>query len=1195
MLKYLCRGLFFLIKSDTIEALIKKTSIFILIFFITTQFTANAENGKKVSFSLKNTSLKTVVNQIEKQTDYLFVYDEQAIDINQKININAKDNTVEEVLKNVLNSTDVSYSIEGKNIVLRKKQKSEQNIRQSTPAIRKVKGIVTDKSGEPIIGATVQESQSKAGTITDLNGNFSLDVSENSVLHVSYIGYSPIEIKVGNKQSFNIRLDEDILALDEVIVVGYGTQRKVNLTGAVTQVGAKELENRPVANMSQLLQGIVPNMNVTFNSGRPGVGGTFNIRGSTSISEGTSISGGAPLILVDGIETSLDRINPRDVESVSVLKDASASAVYGARASFGVILVTTKNGAENKARISYGTKIGRSRNTVSTDFESRGYYSALINDMFFRSYTGQNYTKYTDYDYEQLWLRVNDKTEHPSRPWVVVDKRDGRDNYIYYGNTDWYAYLFDDTRPSQEHSININGGNDKVKFFLSGNMFEQEGVFRISPDKFRSTNFRSKITAELHPWLLISNNTKYYRSVYDFPGYGSVNNLFSSMSVHGLASFVPVNPDGHPVYTNAITNYQLMDGWNALLTYNKHNNRDQHSEFATTFEATIKLMPDLELRGNYSFTHYNGQVINRSMNIPYSRFPEEVAYITTGIGQDRLYEKQVNHLYHAANVYASYEKSISDLHNLKLMIGGNYETKYLKDLSMSRDNLLTTELNDFELASGELTNINGGQNEYKIMGAFYRVNYDYNGKYLIESSGRLDGSSRFMPGHRFGFFPSASAGWRLSEEQFFSGLKSVIPNVKLRVSYGALGNQQVGYYDYIQTINPGQTLGYSFGDGQRVPAASVSSPNASDLTWEVVATANLGLDFSLFKGKMEFSGDIYSRETSGMLMPGKDLPATYGTGSPKMNAADLRTNGWEITLSWRDKFTLGSKPFNYNAKFILSDYTSTITKFDNPSKNLNNWYVGQRLGEIWGYVIDGYFASDEEAASYPVDQTSVNSIINSSAGSEKGLKAGDLKFVDLNEDKIISVARTLDDQGDQKVIGNSLPRYSYGLNLGADWNGIDFSVFLQGVGQQHWYPNRNAVGFWGPYSRPYTTFIGSDFLSKVWSEDNPNSYFPRPRGYIALNNTNRSLGVFNNRYLQDLSYLRVKNLNIGYTLPQSIVSKVKIERVRVYFSGENLYTFTKLDSKYIDPEQAASGGKADGDARTYGWSKTFSLGLDITF
>lgn len=1160
---------------------LRKLFVLVVVLGAMTELYAQSTT-QPITLNLRNANIQDFIKQIESRTNYTFIYRNVLMDSKKDINIQVKEKPLIEVVKVVLEQKGLEASYNNNTIVITKKAEDVQS------KAKRISGIVTDAKGEPIIGATVLDSETKNGTITDINGNFSLDVFDRSVLQVSYIGYTQAEVKVGNQQTLNVKLAEDVLALDEVVVVGYGTQKKVNLTGAVTQIGTKELENRPVANMSQLLQGMVPNMNVTFSSGRPGASGSFNIRGETSI------NGGSPLILVDGVEASLDRINPRDVESVSVLKDASASAVYGARASFGVILVTTKQGSENKTSISYGTKMGRSASTVSTDFETRGYYSALINDKFFSSYAGQNYTKYNDYDYEQLWLRVNDKTEHPDRPWVVIDQRDGRDSYAYYGNTDWYNFLFNDTRPSQEHSININGGNSKVKYYLSGNMFKQDGIFRINPDKFSSTNFRTRVTAELRPWLQVSNNTKYYRSNYTFPGYGSVNNIFNTMSVHGLSSFVPVNPDGTPVNVTSITNYGVMDGWSALLVYDKHNNRDQNSEFATTFEAVFKLSKEFDIRANYSYIQYSSHTMNRSMNIPYSKYPGEVAYITSGIGQDRLYEKQTNHWYHAGNIYASYNKSFGNMHNVKLMAGGNYETKYLKDLAMLRQDLLTTELNDFNLAVGDVMSITGGQNSYKILGSFYRVNYDYAGKYLFEISGRLDGSSRFMNGHRFGFFPSGSFGWRLSEENFFKTMRTVIPSLKVRASYGSLGNQQVGYYDYIQTISTGGTINYSFGEGQKASSASVSAPNASDLTWEVVATKNLGIDMSFLNGKLDFAADIYTRSTTGMLTAGKDLPSVYGASIPKINSANLRTDGWEICLAWKDKFTLNSKPFNYNAKFILSDYISTITKFDNPSKMLNNYYEGQRLGEIWGYVIDGFFATDQEAANYPVNQTAVNDIINSSAGSEKGLKAGDLKFVDLDGDNVIRAARSLDDTGDQKIIGNALPRYSFGLNVGADWKGFDFSVFLQGVGQQHWYPSRNAIGFWGPYSRPYATFIGRDFLSNVWSEDNPNAYFPRPRGYVSLNNTNRSLGVFSDRYLQDLAYLRIKNLNVGYSLPTTLLSKVDIERVRIYFSGENLHTFTKLKSKYIDPEQAATGG-ANGDAKAYGWSKTFSLGLDITF
>ena len=1137
--------------------------------------------AQKVSLNYQNALLETVLNDIKQQTKLSLVFSEQLVDVDMKVNINLVDVDVQEAMQSLLGSTDIDFEIKNDKLYLVARKVEQKNA--TTEPKQTIYGVVRDTYGEPIIGASVMIKNSAIGTITDIDGNFSILASKGEELTVSYIGFTTQTIRV-DKTNFALTLIEDTKQLEEVVVVGYGTQKKVNLTGAVSQIGSKEIEDRPVANMSQLLQGQVPNMNVSFSSGRPGSTGSFNIRG------GTSINGGSPLILVDGVETSLDRINPRDVESVSVLKDASASAVYGARASFGVILVTTKSGTEKKTTISYGNKFGRSASTASTDFETRGYYSALINDLFFESYAGQPYTKYTADDYEQLWLRVNDKTEHPDRPWVMIDQRDGRDSYVYYGNTDWYNYFFDNARPMQEHSININGGSEKIKYLISGNIFEQDGVFKINPDKFRSMNFRTKLTAQIRPWLEISNNTKYFTSDYKFPGYGSVNNFFNTINVHGLASFVPVNPDGSPVYLTSITDYQLMDGWSALMVNNKHNNYDKYYEFGTTFGAVIKLAKGLNLRADFNYINLNSQVMNRSMNIPYSKYPGVVANLETGIGQDRLYEKLTTHWYTASNVYADYEKQFNQVHNFKVMAGVNYETKELKDVKASRQDLLTTELNDFNLAIGDVMVIEGGQNEYKILGSFYRINYDYNGKYLFETNGRLDGSSRFMRGHRFGFFPSASAAWRLSEESFFDDLRLHVPNVKIRASYGTLGNQQVGYYDYIQTVNTGGLMNYAFGDGQKASNATVSSPNASDLSWEVVTTKNLGLDFSVFKGRLEFTGDIYTRATKGMLTAGKDLPSVYGAGIPKMNAADLRTDGWEISLSWVDKFTMKNKPFSYGARFILSDYTSRITKFDNPSKLLSNYYEGQVLGEIWGYVLDGYFTSDEEAAAYNVDQTAVNEIINTSAGAEKGLKAGDIKFVDLDGDFMITPARTVDDTGDQIIVGNSNPSYAYGLNLSADWYGFDLSVFLQGIGKQNWYPGNNANLFWGPYTRPYATFIGTDFMSRVWSEENPDAFFPRPRGYIALKG-NRSLGAPSDKYLQDLAYLRLKSLNFGYSLPTSLLSKVQIEKLRIYFSGENLLTFTKLNSKYIDPEQAA----AHNDAKTYGWAKTFSIGLDLTF
>lgn len=629
-----------------------------------------------------------------------------------------------------------------------------------------------------------------------------------------------------------------------------------------------------------------------------------------------------------------------------------------------------------------------------------------------------------------------------------------------------------------------------------------------------------------------------------------------------------------------------------------HHNRDREYEFVTTFEAVLKPIKHFEIRANYSWAHYNQQNLNRSVDVLYSRNPGET--ITMDNGRTRgnyLSEIQNNQIRQTFNLYGTYDNTFANAHSVKVIVGGNYDYKYFKKLGMKRNGLLSESLDDFNLAKGDDISITGGQEEYAILGFFYRLNYGYKDRYLFEASGRYDGSSRFRRGHRFGFFPSFSAGWRVSEEAFFTQAKNYVSNLKLRLSYGSLGNQKtVGYYDYLQLINTGAVMNYAFGDTTKGDYAYESAPNSTDLTWETVITKNIGLDLGFLNNRLNVSFDAYIRDTKDMLMAGKTLPGVYGASSPRMNVADLRTKGWEASVTWGDSFTLASKPFNYRIMAGIGDNTSKVTKYDNPNRTLTDPYEGQQLGEIWGYVVDGYFKTDEEARNYKVDQSFVNQMINASA-LDNGLHAGDLKFVDLDGNNKIEQTTSANDRKDMKVIGNSLPRYNYNFGISADWYGIDFSVLFQGIGKQNWYPGAETSMFWGPYSRPYASFIPSDFMSQVWSEENTNAYFPRPRGYVALG-SNRELAVVNTKYLQNLAYCRLKNLSIGYTLPDKWLSKIGFEKIRVYFSGENLLTFTKLHSDYIDPEQASASNSwktSKSDANIYPWAKTYSFGVDITF
>ena len=480
----------------------------------------------------------------------------------------------------------------------------------------------------------------------------------------------------------------------------------------------------------------------------------------------------------------------------------------------------------------------------------------------------------------------------------------------------------------------------------------------------------------------------------------------------------------------------------------------------------------------------------------------------------------------------------------------------------------------------------GGQNEYALAGFFARLNYDYKGKYLFEVSGRYDGTSRFAKDSRWGFFPSASAGWRISEEPFFSPVKDWFNNLKVRYSFGQLGNQQVGYYDYIREITISDQS-YLFGGSTKPITASIEAPVAGDLTWEVSQQHNLGIDMSFFDNRLSFTGEAYVRDTRNMLTEGVALPAVYGASAPKMNSADLRTSGYELSLVWKDMFTLAGKPFQYHVGVNFSDYKTVITKYDNPNRTFaKSYYEGMTLGEIWGYRTGGLFLSDEDAMNYNVDQSSVNS------NQKDGPLAGDLKFLDLDGDNKISIGQnTVDNPGDREIIGNSEPRFNYGINLGFSWNNFDVSVFFQGIGKMDWYPAANCMAFWGPYARPYATLIPKDFHTMYWTEDNPDAYFPRPRGYIALSGSNRALTAVNDRYLQNIGYCRLKNLTVGYSLPKKWMKKIKMDNIRLYFTGENLFYISGIKSDYIDPELAMTGG----ELRVYPWQKTIIFGIDVSF
>lgn len=582
----------------------------------------------------------------------------------------------------------------------------------------------------------------------------------------------------------------------------------------------------------------------------------------------------------------------------------------------------------------------------------------------------------------------------------------------------------------------------------------------------------------------------------------------------------------------------------------------------------------------------------------YREYPDgELLSYATGAGANRLDEAVNTNQYYSTNIFGTYDDTFNQAHHLSVVGGMNYEAWKNKNISAYGENLVSTDLDDLDLVGqnaegATITGVGGGQNEYALLGIFGRINYDYKSRYLFEVSGRYDGTSRFASGSRWGFFPSASAGWRISEESFFQPVRQWIDNLKVRGSFGSLGNQNISsYYSFARLISI-SSLGYTFGEGSVLPKySSLSAPIASGMTWETAQQWDFGFDLTMLGNRLNLTVDGYIRDTKDMLTDGVDLPGVYGADLPDMNAADLRTKGYEITLNWRDRLTLGNKPFEYSVGLNLSDYKSVITKYDNENKTFaKDYYEGMEIGEIWGYVTDGLFQTDEEAKAY-AEKVVLSYVLKGQTG---GWQAGDVKFVDLDGDGKVGIgSNNVDNPGDRKILGNSLPSFSYGISASAQWNGFDVSAFFQGTGNHYWYPAGQSMPFWGPYSYPYLSFLQKDFLADVWTAENTDAYFPRAMAYSASSGV---LSNVNDRYLQNLRYLRFKNLTVGYTLPQSWTGKARIESVRIYFTGENLCYWSPLKkhSRYVDPEAAIDRSDAYNNAY-YPWQKSFLFGIDVTF
>ena len=1164
-----------------------------------------------IDLNLKNVTVKEAVDALHNLENYSIAVNADEVDLNKVISVNVTGGSVQNVLDQIFAGQNVSYTVNGKRITVAQKPE----VRTVASANRTFTGTVVDSQGEPLIGASLFDEVSKKGFITDVNGAFSLEgMSFPATMVVSFLGYYDTKVTLTGSEPnpYTIVLSDSNSVLDEVVVVGYGVQKKVNLTGAVGVVSGKDLEQRPVNNAAQALQGADPSLLVSFGSGSiEGKDYNLQIRGQMSINSGS------PLVLIDGIEGSLVQVNPNDVESISVLKDASACAIYGAKASAGVVLISTKNGSEGKVTVNYSGRYSLTTNTTSTNFMTCGYDYVMFTNEFKTYGWNTPSWSYTDDEIKMLYERRNDVTENPDRPWVIPDPT-GKHTWVYLANFDWYGYFFNRHRPEQEHNFSISGGNKKMNYYVSGRYLDKDGILNnAAADNYNSYSFLGKVNAEVTPWLHYSGSINLDSSDYNYGGYCEVD---GSQGTFGLGNGImyalmdnigpcltPTNPDGtfngYPGYAGGSAGCTLGNGKIGVWVEGRNHNDRKNYYWNLNNRLTFDILPSKELKLNLEYAYRRHTMYGSYRCYPiynaYDNNNNEMCNEGYGVGSfvcgsvfDYLNEERNFDNKHSANAWLSYNHSFGD-HSIAATLGVNFEDYYENNFYIVQNDIVNENLSYFTMAGGVVSELEQNNTAFRTLGYFGRVNYDYKGKYLFEASGRFDGSSRFPAGSRWGFFPSASAGWRISEEPFWLGIKDWWNNAKVRVSVGSLGNQQISNYYYWDLISTNDAFSYTLSYNDRsLSYTTVSAPVASDLTWETVTTYNLGFDTGFFKDKLTFNADFYIRNTKDMLANTLTLPDVYGATNPKSNAADLRTTGFELSLSWRDTKVLAGKPFSYGITGSLGNSKSVITKFNNPDKLISDYYEGMVLGELWGYTCSGLFASDEEAAAYEekVDARAVQYQVYDSYAPWNHLLAGDVRFDDINGDgKINAGDGTVENPGDKKIIGNSLPHYLYSFRGDINWAGFDLSIFLQGVGQCDWQPNSECGWFWNEYYFERENLIEKGFPAMCWSEDNPNAYFPRRRARLSYKGD--PLGEINTRYLQNAAYLRLKNLTLGYTLP---LKTDIIKKCRFYVSGENLAYWSPLKEHCltVDPEITMTNAAYE---NMYFYPKTFSVGVDITF
>jgi TonB-linked SusC/RagA family outer membrane protein len=1076
---------------------------FFLSVFLVLQMSASVYSQTRLSIKSKNKTVKEVFWDIEKQSEFRFFYNEDFVDMKRKVDFNIENETITEIMAQLFDFSKTTYKIAENNLIVIIPAEGQQP--------QTVRGKVTTAQGEPIPGVTVMLKGTNSGTVTDVNGSYSITIQQpNDVLVFSFVGLLTQELEIGEQSTINVTMKEDIVGVDEVVIVGYGSQRKVNLTGAIATVDGEALARRQVAQSSMVLQGVAPGVVVTQRSGQPGRdGGAISIRGKTTLGNSN------PLILVDGIEMGINNIDPTLIESVSILKDAASSSIYGSRAANGVILVTTKRGQQDKLSVSYNGYVGTQQPTFLPNMVGAIDHMLLTNEAYV------NVGKSPLYSEEYIEEYRQGMATNPDR----------------YPDTDWYDQVLTGNGLMQSHFLTMNGGTEKVRVLASLGYLDQNGIMsntnfdrytlRINTDLNLTKSFSAQVDAHIKQSHLVE------------PSRGT------NSAIH-WSGRIPANQGG------VLSNGQWGEGWNGdnPIAFTKDGGLYTQEAPSFSMNLVLKYQPVdwLFMDLAYSPNYWQSNVSDFVKAIQTYRWDGSESYKAPQ--KSTLNTSHSRSLHNNLRSTMTFSKEFKD-HTVKLLLGYQQEDYRNDALRGYREVFPFPDYPVLNSGGEENQKAYGSASEWALQSFFGRVNYDFKGRYLFEANFRQDGSSRFVTGRKWGFFPSFSAGWRLSEENFFDSLRPIINNLKIRASWGQLGNQDIGLYPFSSDVNLG--LKYVF-DKQVNSGAGITSLANTEISWETTTASNLGVDLTLFD-RLNIVAEYYYKVTDDILLD-LDIPRIIGMDAPEQNAGKVENRGWDLGLNYSN----WDNEFKYEIGINISDVKNKVLDLKGVNKTgLTVNHEGYPMLSIYGLEADGFIEEEDfnEDGTYKY------------ARQYGTIAPGDIKYIDQNNDSIINAS-------DYKIIGATIPRYTFGLTFNGQYKNFDIGIFLQGVGKADGIIRDQGI-------MPF--LMGGTIQEQHkdrWTPDNKDATFPR----FAFNETNNE--QTSSFWMRNAAYMRLKNLQVGYSLPASVTNRIKAEKLRIYLSGQNLLTLENFWDGYDVEAPVGNGGY-------YPQVKTFSIGVDVKF